>query len=66
MRFFNKNFVFVLFLFIVSCSDGFNAKAHKKSKEQKPNQVQIKQDTQQTKDPEKQIKRLQEENNKNK
>ena len=39
MRFFNKNLVFVLFLFIVSCDDGFNEKAYKKDKNQKPNRV---------------------------
>ena len=39
MRFFNKNLVFVLFLFIVSCDDGFDEKAYKKNKNQKPNQV---------------------------
>ena len=55
MRIFNKNSVFVLFLFIVSslivsCSDGFDAKAHKEAKKQKPNQVQTKQDIQQITD----------------
>tara|TARA_B110000285_G_scaffold196506_1_gene227530 strand:- start:428 stop:1318 length:891 start_codon:yes stop_codon:yes gene_type:complete len=39
MHFFNKNLVLVLFLFIVSCDDGFDEKAYKKDKNQKPNQV---------------------------
>lgn len=39
MRFFNKNLVLVLFLFLVACNDGFDEKAYEKDKNRKPNQI---------------------------